>query len=143
MVVTLPLFLSDIGGSEIFLILVVILMFFGSKGIPGIARTLGKTIRQVKDASQEVQNEIRKSSDEMKSDFNLQNMLTDTVRDIEQPLQDEAFKLDQAIQTPTQFSKPFGVNPPQAAQPNVEEVTSPLVSESPNEESPNSTEEKA
>lgn len=117
MVVTLPLFLSDIGGSEIFLILVVILMFFGSKGIPGIARTLGKTMRQIKDASQEVQNEIRKSSDEMKTDFNLQNMLNDTVRDIEQPLQEEAIKLDQAIQTPTQFSKPFGVSLPQTPSP--------------------------
>lgn len=124
MVVTLPLFLSDIGGSEIFLILVVVLMFFGSKGIPGIARTLGTTMRQIKDASQEVQNEIRKSSDEMKTDFNLQNMLNDTVRDIEQPLQEEAFKLDQAIQTPTQFSKPFGVSHPQSTTQPVEDQIS-------------------
>jgi sec-independent protein translocase protein TatA len=107
----LPLFLSDVGGSEIFLILLVVLLFFGSKGIPGIAKTMGKTMRQIRDASQEVQNEIRKSSNEMKSDFNLQNMMNDTVKEITDPLLEEGVKMDQMIQMPTEHSKPFGVNP--------------------------------
>ena len=34
------LLIFDISGGELMLILVVVLMFFGSKGIPGIARTL-------------------------------------------------------------------------------------------------------
>ncbi len=56
----------DISGGEIFIILLVALIFFGSKGIPDIARTLGRTIRQVKDASQDVQREIRKGANEVK-----------------------------------------------------------------------------
>ena len=40
-----------IGGPEIIIILLFIIMFFGSKKIPEIARGIGKGIREVKDAS--------------------------------------------------------------------------------------------
>lgn len=108
----LPLFLNDIGGSEIVLILLVILMFFGSKSIPGIARTMGKTMHQIKQASQDVQNEIKKSTDDMKTDFDLQKMVRETTDIIEKPILEESVKMDQIIQTPTQFSKPFGMPKP-------------------------------
>lgn len=108
----LPLFLSDVGGSEIVLILLVILMFFGSKSIPGIARTMGKTMHQIKQASQDVQNEIKKSTGDMKTDFDLQKMVRETTDIIEKPLLEESVKMDQIIQTPTQFSKPFGIANP-------------------------------
>lgn len=108
----LPLFLSDVGGSEIVLILLVILMFFGSKSIPGIARTMGKTMHQIKQASQDVQNEIKKSTGDMKTDFDLQKMVRETTDIIEKPLLEESVKMDQIIQTPTQFSKPFGMANP-------------------------------
>lgn len=108
----LPLFLSDVGGSEIVLILLVILMFFGSKSIPGIARTMGKTMHQIKQATQDVQNEIKKSSGDMKADFDLQKMVRETTDIIEKPLLEESAKMDQIIQTPTQFSKPFGMPNP-------------------------------
>ena len=52
------LILNDLAGSEILLILVFVLIFFGSKSIPGLAKTMGRTIRQVKDASADIQNEI-------------------------------------------------------------------------------------
>ncbi len=51
----------SISGGEIFVILLFILIFFGSDKIPGIARTLGRTIRQVKDATSEIQRDIQKS----------------------------------------------------------------------------------
>lgn len=106
----LPLFLSDVGGSEIVLILLVILMFFGSKSIPGIARTMGKTMHQIKQATQDVQNEIKKSSGDIKADFDLQKMVRETVDIVEKPLLEEAVKMDQIIQTPTEFSRPFGMS---------------------------------
>jgi len=65
------LIFNDIAGSEILLILVFILIFFGSKSIPSLAKTLGKTIRQVKEASTEIQNEIKKSAGDIKGDLNL------------------------------------------------------------------------
>ena len=108
----LPLFLSDVGGSEIVLILLVILMFFGSKSIPGIARTMGKTMHQIRQASQDVQNEIKKSAGDVKTDFDLQKMVRETTDIIEKPILEESVKMDQIIQTPTQFSKPFGMPNP-------------------------------
>ncbi len=43
-------FLGGLGGGEIFLIVVIILVFFGGKRIPELARGLGKGIREFKDA---------------------------------------------------------------------------------------------
>ncbi len=63
------LLLFDISGGELMLILVVVLMFFGSKGLPGIARTLGRTMRQIRDASAEVQREIQRGATEVKDGF--------------------------------------------------------------------------
>lgn len=111
---SLQLFLSDVAGSEILLILVFILIFFGSKSIPGIARTMGKTIRQIKDASQEVQNEIKKSGGDMRKDFELQKIIDDSVGTIEEPFREQAQALDQsfsdsgvAFQPPPKFVNPM------------------------------------
>ena len=43
-------FLGGLGRGEIFLLVVVILIFFGGKRIPELARGLGKGIREFKDA---------------------------------------------------------------------------------------------
>lgn len=91
------LIFNDIAGSEIFLILVFVLIFFGSKSIPGLAKTLGRTIRQVKDASADIQNEIKKSGAEMKKDLNLTGILEETAEDIRRPLDQHVQDLDNAI----------------------------------------------
>lgn len=49
--------------SEIVLIIVMALMLFGSKNIPEIARTLGKGMAQIKNATNDIKNEIQKSAD--------------------------------------------------------------------------------
>ncbi|MBF9254586.1 twin-arginine translocase TatA/TatE family subunit [Pontibacter sp. 172403-2] len=51
-------FIGDLGGSEILLILVVILLLFGAKRIPELARGLGKGINEFKNAAKEVTSEI-------------------------------------------------------------------------------------
>ena len=106
--VSLPLIFSDIAGSEILLILVFVLIFFGSKSIPGIAQSLGRTIRQIKDASNDVQNEIKKSAGDIKGDFNLQRMMDETKSDIERPFREHAQTLDQAMnfEPPRAFVRP-------------------------------------
>ena len=43
-------FLGGLGGGDIFLLVVVILILFGGKRIPELARGLGKGIREFKDA---------------------------------------------------------------------------------------------
>ncbi|MDN5215305.1 twin-arginine translocase TatA/TatE family subunit [Fulvivirgaceae bacterium BMA12] len=46
------------GGMEWILIVLVVLIFFGAKKIPELARGLGKGIREFKDATKEVKKEI-------------------------------------------------------------------------------------
>ncbi len=55
-------FLGGLGGQEIMLILLVILIFFGAKKIPELARGLGKGIREFKDATKEIKNDIEESA---------------------------------------------------------------------------------
>lgn len=58
------LFLGNMGGYEILLIMLVILIFFGAKKIPELARGLGKGIREFKDATSEIKDEIENSVNE-------------------------------------------------------------------------------
>ncbi len=51
-------FLGDIGTGEIMLILLVVLLLFGAKKIPELARGMGKGIREFKDATKEIKNEM-------------------------------------------------------------------------------------
>ncbi|CAN5618947.1 twin-arginine translocase TatA/TatE family subunit [soil metagenome] len=44
-------FLGGLGGSEMFLIILVLLLFFGGKKIPELAKGLGRGIKEFKDAS--------------------------------------------------------------------------------------------
>jgi sec-independent protein translocase protein TatA len=61
----------SIGGSEILLVLVAVLLLFGSKSIPEFARTLGKGMNEVKKATDEIKreinNEVKGLSDEVKN----------------------------------------------------------------------------
>lgn len=93
-----PLFLSDVSGTEVLVILIFVLMFFGSKSIPGIARTLGRTMRQIKDASNEIQNEIKQSGVDMKKDLNLTRFVEETVEEFKQPLDQYAVEINEAVQ---------------------------------------------
>jgi len=57
---TIFAFLGGVGGSEMMLILFVLLLLFGAKRIPELARGLGRGIREFKDATKEIQHEIEK-----------------------------------------------------------------------------------
>ncbi|PMD98466.1 twin-arginine translocase TatA/TatE family subunit [Siphonobacter sp. BAB-5405] len=53
-----------LGGPEIALIIFALILLFGAKKIPELARGLGKGIREFKDASKDVRSEIEKAGDE-------------------------------------------------------------------------------
>lgn len=56
-----PLFLIlGLGGQEMFLIFVVILLLFGGNKIPELMRGLGKGIREFNSARANVEDELRK-----------------------------------------------------------------------------------
>jgi sec-independent protein translocase protein TatA len=60
-----------ISGPEIIVVLLFIVMFFGSKKIPEIAKGLGRAMREVKDASNDIKKEIRKSASSAKDEFDI------------------------------------------------------------------------
>jgi sec-independent protein translocase protein TatA len=54
-------FIGGLGGTEILMILFIILLLFGAKKIPELARGLGRGIREFKDATKEIKNELEES----------------------------------------------------------------------------------
>ena len=55
--------LFNIGGAELFIIILVVIMFFGADKIPEIARGLGKGIKTVRNATNEIKREIADSAE--------------------------------------------------------------------------------
>ncbi|MCX2742123.1 Sec-independent protein translocase subunit TatA/TatB [Pontibacter anaerobius] len=55
------LFIGGLGGTEVILILFAILLLFGAKRIPELAKGLGRGIREFKDATKEIKNDIESS----------------------------------------------------------------------------------
>ena len=53
-----------IGGTEIIFILFIVVMVFGADKIPEIARGLGKGMRTLKDATNDIKHEVTKSAKE-------------------------------------------------------------------------------
>jgi len=59
----------NLGGGEIFIIVLFVLLFFGSKRIPEMMRGMGKGIRMFKDATQDIQQDIEDSVKDVKKDI--------------------------------------------------------------------------
>jgi sec-independent protein translocase protein TatA len=55
--------LFDLGGGQILLILALILIFFGAKRIPELAKGLGQGIKEFKKATREVTEEINNAAE--------------------------------------------------------------------------------
>jgi sec-independent protein translocase protein TatA len=73
-----------ISGPEIVVILLIVVMVFGADKIPEIARGLGKGIRQVKDATNDIKREIKDSSKDISIDTDISkniNKEIDAVKD--------------------------------------------------------------
>lgn len=72
-----------IGGGELVFILLVVLMLFGSDKIPEIARMMGKTMRQVKDATEGIKSEIRKGAAEQGLQESVQSIQRQVTQEVE------------------------------------------------------------
>jgi len=64
----LPLFIS---GAEIAFIMFIVIMVFGADKVPEIARGLGKGMRQLKDATNDIKSEITKTAERNDIDLDL------------------------------------------------------------------------
>jgi len=77
MISVIPLFIS---GTEIAFIVFILVMVFGADKIPEIARGLGKGMRIIKDATNEIKTEITKSAESHGIDPKLPNSITSDVK---------------------------------------------------------------
>lgn len=84
-------FILGLGGGEVVLILLVFIMFFGAKSIPGIARGLGKGIREFKNATGAIQREINQSiNDAERQAMDLENTIQKPLNTIEDKLDENS-----------------------------------------------------
>ena len=58
-----------IGGPEIVIVVLFIVIFFGSKKIPELAKRFGRAVRERQDASNEIKKEIKDSASKIKDDI--------------------------------------------------------------------------
>jgi sec-independent protein translocase protein TatA len=53
--------MGNIGSTELIIILVIVLLLFGARRIPEIARSMGQGIREFKKATKDISNEVNAS----------------------------------------------------------------------------------
>ncbi|HMP77445.1 MAG TPA: twin-arginine translocase TatA/TatE family subunit [Kiritimatiellia bacterium] len=64
----LAFFGGGTGGGEIVLVLLVALLLFGSKSLPQVARTIGRTLEQIRRAANEVRDEVMRAEPDLGTD---------------------------------------------------------------------------
>ena len=81
----IPLFIST---PELLFVLFVAVLHFGTNKIPEIARTLGKVMRQLRDATSEIKEEINKSVEKSGIDTSLIDEVKQEVEKAKEGLED-------------------------------------------------------
>jgi len=77
-----------ISGAEIFIIFVIVLMLFGADKIPSMAKGLGKGMRQLKDATNDIKREIQNTAEKQGIDTEFTKDIKNEVTKIKQKVQE-------------------------------------------------------
>ncbi|MFK7749467.1 MAG: twin-arginine translocase TatA/TatE family subunit [Kordia sp.] len=77
-----------ISGGEIFVIMLIVVMVFGADKIPEIARGLGKGMRQLKDATNEIKHEIQKSAEDNAIDTDIASDVQNEINKVKEDIED-------------------------------------------------------
>lgn len=59
-------FIQNIGGGSLLLIFVVILLLFGAKGIPDLAKGIGKGLTEFRKATKEIKDDLEADQGDVK-----------------------------------------------------------------------------
>ena len=77
-----------IGTTEVIFILFVVVMVFGADKIPDIARGMGKGMRQLRDATNDIKGEITKSVDKSGIDMDVTKNISGEISKLKDDLED-------------------------------------------------------
>ena len=77
-----------ISGAEIAVVLFIVVMVFGADKIPEIARGLGKGMRTLKDATNDIKYEISKTADKHGIDTDVASSINEEIKNVKDGLED-------------------------------------------------------
>ena len=77
-----------ISGAEIAFILFIVLMVFGADKVPEIAKGLGKGMRQIKDATNDIKTEITKSAEKQGIDVDITKDIRKEIDEVKSDVED-------------------------------------------------------
>lgn len=81
----------NMGGGEMIIILIAVLLLFGGKKLPELARGLGKGMREFKDASEGVKREIHRNINSF--DVDEEDRKADANRSYREPEEDHSYSI--------------------------------------------------
>lgn len=79
-------FITGIGGPELLVIFLIVLLFFGAKRLPELARGLGKSMKEFKKATEDVQEDFREAMDSVDPQKPSSKPAPDAKRSVEHPV---------------------------------------------------------
>jgi sec-independent protein translocase protein TatA len=84
-----------ISGQEMVIVFIIVLLLFGSKGIPEVAKGIGKGLREFKKATDEIKTELKDSSS------GVMDQINEIKRDIESDTREVVNTIKKDIETGT------------------------------------------
>lgn len=82
------LMLLFISTPEIIFIIFIAIMVFGADKIPEIARGLGKGMRQLRDATNDIKSEIKKSAEDNSIDTSFVSDIKEEINEVKKDMED-------------------------------------------------------
>jgi sec-independent protein translocase protein TatA len=108
------------GATEIVFVFVIYLLFFGAKGIPSLAKTIGKATYQFREARNDIQREIMSSAKD----------ITDSAKEVRNEIENAAQlaqrQAKKAQDTLEKSVKPTPAEPTEPTEPEIKEPINPL-----------------
>lgn len=83
----------------------IVVMVFGADKIPGIAKSLGKGMRQLKDATEDIKQEIQKSAEKQGIDTSFVQDIKNDLDDVKKNVSDVAKNITDKQGIDTSFAK--------------------------------------
>lgn len=78
----------NMSGGEIFIIMIFILLFFGAESIPKIAKSAGKIMYQIRNATDDIKRDIQNSSNNIRKDIMDQTSGNNPMKDLKDDIED-------------------------------------------------------